>query len=85
MKKQIRKLEKKVGVIILLFGIIIFVVGITNINSFVSFIESLSDHEFIQIAIMSGFFALLSVIPMSLYYYVEDKRKSEKNIKGKVI
>jgi len=60
---ELRKLEIKAGISILLLGAITFVVSILTLKGFVFFIELLSDYKFIQIAILSFIFTLLIMAP----------------------
>lgn len=76
-KKEFRKFEIKIGILIFIIGTVIFIYGMINIDKFVSLIEAMSDNEFIQITIIAFFFTIVSLIPLSLYFYIKDRRKSE--------
>ena len=73
---NVREVEKKVGVIILVYGIIILLFGIFIFIPNVENIEN-TVGEFWIIVLMSLMFTGMSAIPTFLYFYVKDKREND--------
>jgi len=71
---------RKIGAIgIFLFGTVVFIVGQIYVKNFVSFFESISDNQDIQIILVCLFFGLMSMVPLGVLVLVEKKEKSDKN------
>lgn len=66
------------AILLFIFGSVVFVLGQTHINEFVSFIESFSDNQFIQIVLIVLFFDLMTVPIMIIYFYGMKWKEQEK-------
>lgn len=74
-KENYRQLEKKAGVLIIIFGFVVLIIGWIFVVPNIEFIENIVG-EFWTVVLIAFMIACLSLIPMHVFIYVEDKRKN---------